>query len=189
MTTQDLRKLAFKFILIIGVVNLFADMTYEGARSISGPFLGSLGARATAVGFVAGFGELLGYGLRSVSGYFADRTHNYWAAIFAGYAPEESWRPARYAVALLALVAGSSPAGPTNRVRDLRESAGIPSAAAVGTCALPHHAGRRKVTTNRRHQLPTELRTPPLPVVPQNTRAYQFVYDPSGRNIPPRFPG
>ena len=33
---------AWKFIILVGVVSLFSDMTYEGARSISGPFLGSL---------------------------------------------------------------------------------------------------------------------------------------------------
>jgi hypothetical protein len=42
--------------LIIGIVNLFADFTYEGARSIIGPFMGSLGASATAIGIVVGFG-------------------------------------------------------------------------------------------------------------------------------------
>ncbi|HLK56930.1 MAG TPA: MFS transporter [Chthonomonadaceae bacterium] len=71
--------------LIIGVVNLFADLTYEGARSITGPFLGSLGASATIIGFVAGFGEMVGYGLRSVSGYLADKTHRYWVVTFTGY--------------------------------------------------------------------------------------------------------
>jgi hypothetical protein len=71
MKTRDLATSAFRFVLIIGVVNLFADLTYEGARSIIGPFLGSLGASATIVGFVAGFGELIGYSLRSVSGYLA----------------------------------------------------------------------------------------------------------------------
>jgi predicted MFS family arabinose efflux permease len=83
---QDAGKLAFRFVLIIGVVNLFADMTYEGGRGITGPFLGSLGASASIVGFVAGFGELMGYGLRSVSGYFADKTRKYWSVIITGYA-------------------------------------------------------------------------------------------------------
>src|ERR1043166_6626669 len=77
---------ALQFVLIIGIANFFADFTYEGARAISGPFLGSLGASAAIVGFVAGFGELVGYGLRSVSGYFADKTHRYWAVAFVGYA-------------------------------------------------------------------------------------------------------
>jgi predicted MFS family arabinose efflux permease len=78
-------RLALRFVLVIGVVQLFADMTYEGARGIVGPFLGSLGASAAVVGFTAGFGELMGYGFRSVTGYFADKTHKYWTFIFAGY--------------------------------------------------------------------------------------------------------
>jgi len=60
----NIAKTAFGFVLIIGIVSLFADMTYEGARSITGPFLGSLGAIATVVGIVSGTGELLGYSLR-----------------------------------------------------------------------------------------------------------------------------
>lgn len=86
MAKQDLARLAFRFVLILGAVNFFADMTYEGARSIVGPFLGSLGASAAIVGFVAGFGEMAGYGLRSVSGYFADKTRKYWAVTLTGYA-------------------------------------------------------------------------------------------------------
>jgi len=77
---------ALQFVLIIGIANFFADFTYEGARGIVGPFLGSLGASAAIIGFVAGLGELMGYGLRSVSGYFADRSHRHWAFAFAGYA-------------------------------------------------------------------------------------------------------
>src|ERR1043166_2196333 len=80
-----LAKLAFRFVLVIGIVNLFADMTYEGARSITGPFLGSLGASATVVGVVAGAGELLGYSLRSISGFFADKTKRYWLVVSFGY--------------------------------------------------------------------------------------------------------
>jgi predicted MFS family arabinose efflux permease len=85
-TQTSVAKLAFRFVLIIGIVNFFADMTYEGGRSIAGPFLGYLGASATVVGFVAGFGEMAGYGLRSISGFFADKTHKYWALAFLGYA-------------------------------------------------------------------------------------------------------
>ncbi|WP_412757306.1 MFS transporter [Legionella bozemanae] len=76
---------ALKFIILIGVVSLFADMTYEGARSITGPYLALLGANAAVVGFVSGFGELLGYALRMVSGYLADRTHKYWTITIFGY--------------------------------------------------------------------------------------------------------
>src|SRR5436309_5816950 len=76
---------AFTFVLTLGVVNLFADVTYEGGASINGPFLGSLGASAAAVSIVAGLGEFLGYSLRAVSGYVADKTGRYWPVTFVGY--------------------------------------------------------------------------------------------------------
>jgi predicted MFS family arabinose efflux permease len=76
---------ALQFVIIIGIANFFADFTYEGARGIIGPFLGSLGASAAAVGVIAGLGELMGYGLRSVSGYFADKSHRHWVFAFLGY--------------------------------------------------------------------------------------------------------
>ena len=76
---------AFRFVLVIGIANLFADMTYEGARSSTGQFLGTLGASAAIVGFTAGFGELLGYVLRSASGFIADKTGKYWIITIAGY--------------------------------------------------------------------------------------------------------
>jgi MFS family permease len=73
-------------VLLIGVVSMFSDMAHEGARSISGPFLATLGASATIIAAVAGFGELLGYALRFVSGYAADRTGKYWPITLFGYA-------------------------------------------------------------------------------------------------------
>lgn len=76
---------AMMFVVLMGVVSLFADMTYEGARSVMGPFLAMLGASGTIVGFAAGFGELVGYVLRLPSGYMADRTGRYWAITIAGY--------------------------------------------------------------------------------------------------------
>ncbi|HET9366622.1 MAG TPA: hypothetical protein VFO22_01020, partial [Candidatus Udaeobacter sp.] len=77
---------ALHFVLIICIANFFADFTYECARGIIVPFLGSLGASAAIVGFVAGLGELMGYGLRSISGYLADKSHRHWAFAFLGYA-------------------------------------------------------------------------------------------------------
>jgi MFS family permease len=76
---------AIKFIILLGIVSLFADMTYESARSIAGPYLAILGANAAIVGFVAGFGEMIGYGLRVISGYIADRTKQYWTITIIGY--------------------------------------------------------------------------------------------------------
>ena len=57
----------WKFIILVGVVSLFSDLTYEGARSITGPFLGLLQASAAVVGIVAGVGEFIGYALRLAS--------------------------------------------------------------------------------------------------------------------------
>lgn len=76
---------ALKFVLMVGAMSFFADFTYEAARSIIGPYLGMLGAGALAIGVVTGFGELLGYGLRLVSGRSADRTGLYWPITIAGY--------------------------------------------------------------------------------------------------------
>jgi hypothetical protein len=70
----------------MGVVSLFGDMAYEGARGLVGPYLGLLGASATAVGFAAGLGEFVGYGLRLATGWLADRTGAYWPLVVAGYA-------------------------------------------------------------------------------------------------------
>jgi len=80
-----IRRAAFRFVLFIGVVSLFADATYEGARSIVGPYMLVLGSTATAVGIIAGFGELVGYGLRLVSGRVSDRTRSYWTVTLVGY--------------------------------------------------------------------------------------------------------
>ncbi|GIV15326.1 MAG: MFS transporter [Armatimonadota bacterium] len=73
------------FVVLLGLVSLCADMTYEGARSITGPFLGALGASGAVVGFVSGLGELVGYVLRLASGYLSDRTRRYWLLTFTGY--------------------------------------------------------------------------------------------------------
>src|SRR5947209_1173276 len=76
---------AFAFVLTMGIVNLFGDITYEGGASINGPFMASLGASAAAISIIAGFGEFLGYSLRSLSGWTADKTGRYWPVTFVGY--------------------------------------------------------------------------------------------------------
>lgn len=70
----------------MGIVSLFADMTYEGARSALGPFFAALGASGTVVGVVSGAGELIGFGVRYGSGILADRTRRYWDIALVGYA-------------------------------------------------------------------------------------------------------
>lgn len=76
---------AMTFVLLVGMSSFFADMTYEGGRSIVGPFLQILGSSAAWVGLAAGAGEFLGYALRFVTGYFADRTGAYWKITIFGY--------------------------------------------------------------------------------------------------------
>jgi len=94
------------FIILMGIVSLFADMTYEGARSISGQYLAILGASGTVVGIVAGLGEFIGYGFRLISGYLSDKTGKYWLITFIGYIIN------LFAVPLLAL-AGNWPLAAT----------------------------------------------------------------------------
>jgi predicted MFS family arabinose efflux permease len=94
---------ALHFVLLVGVMSLFADCAYEGSRSILGPFLAILGASGAAVGIVTGLGELAGYGLRIVSGRAADRTRLFWPITIFGYVVQ------MIAVPALAL-AGSWPA-------------------------------------------------------------------------------
>jgi len=76
---------ALKLIILFGIISLFGDMIYEGARSVNGPFLEILGANAAIIGFVAGAGEFLGYGIRLFSGYYSDKTKAYWFFTIAGY--------------------------------------------------------------------------------------------------------
>ena len=76
---------AFRFVLLVGILSLFADMVYEGAHSVNGQYLRHLGASAAAVGTVAGLGELAAYGLRFLSGRWVDRTRLYWPTTIAGY--------------------------------------------------------------------------------------------------------
>lgn len=79
------RKSATRFIVALGAISLLADVTYEGARSINGPFLALLGAGAAVVGVVSGAGELIGYVLRLASGVAVDRTRRYWTLTIIGY--------------------------------------------------------------------------------------------------------
>jgi MFS family permease len=93
MSTSD-RGVALRFIVLIGILSFFADFTYEGSRSIIGPYLATLQASGTIVGIVTGFGELLGYGLRLFSGRLADATGRYWPITIVGYVVQMASVPA-----------------------------------------------------------------------------------------------
>jgi len=79
------RRSALQFVVIIGVANFFADFTYEGGRAIVGPVFRLVRRERGDHRLCRGLGELMGYGLRSVSGYFADKSHRHWAFAFLGY--------------------------------------------------------------------------------------------------------
>jgi MFS family permease len=83
--SSELQKQALRLILLLGLVSLLADVTYEGARSIVGPYLALLGASAFTIGFVSGFSELLGYAFRLASGSLVDRLRRYWSILLLGY--------------------------------------------------------------------------------------------------------
>jgi MFS family permease len=85
MVSKEERTYALRFIVCLGVVSLFADMTYEGAYSIMGPFLKELGANAAQVGLIAGLGEMMAASLRYFSGRLVDRTRAYWGIAIFGY--------------------------------------------------------------------------------------------------------
>ena len=82
---RKVRSGALAFIILMGIVSLFSDMTHEGARSILGEYLNLAGASAATIGFVSGIGELCGYSLRLLSGFIADKTKKYWTLIIIGY--------------------------------------------------------------------------------------------------------
>lgn len=77
---------AWRFVTTFGVISMLADIVYEGARSITGPLLASLGASALVVGVVTGIGEAAALALRLVSGPLTDRTRKFWAWTISGYA-------------------------------------------------------------------------------------------------------
>lgn len=83
--SKSVRSRALRFVLLVGLLSLFADFTYEGSRSVLGPYLLLLGASGAAVSIISGAGELAGYGLRVVSGRWADASKAFWPITIFGY--------------------------------------------------------------------------------------------------------
>lgn len=79
------KKTALQLIFLFGIISLLGDIIYEGARSVNGPYLQVLSVNAALVGLIAGVGEFLGYAVRLLSGYFADKTKAYWLFTILGY--------------------------------------------------------------------------------------------------------
>lgn len=118
------RKAALRLIVCLGIVSLFADMTYEGAHSIIGPFLRDLGATGLEVAVIAGLGEMVAASLRFFSGRYADQTKAYWTITFVGYAMNviavpalafaQNWKAA--AILVIAERTGKAMRGPARDV-------------------------------------------------------------------------
>jgi MFS family permease len=94
-----------RFIVGFGIVSALADVVYEGARSIIGPYLGSLGASAAVVGLVTGAGEAAALVLRLFTGRLVDRIGKPWPQTLIGYAMTALCVP------LLAVAGGLTAAG------------------------------------------------------------------------------
>ena len=120
-----------------GVVSLSADMVYEGARSITGPLLASLGASAVLVGLVTGVGEAMALVLRVVFGSWADRSGRYWTLTLVGYALTAVCVPA---LAVTPFVAGGGLA--LACVLILAERTGKAVRSPAKTALLAHAAGQ-----------------------------------------------
>lgn len=83
---SSMKKKAFLFIMILGIISFFSDFTHEGARSLYGSYLGLIGASALVISFTAGLGEFIGQALRLITGWIADKTKKYWTMMIVGYA-------------------------------------------------------------------------------------------------------
>jgi MFS family permease len=75
-----------RFVLAFGLISALGDFVYEGARSITGPFLATFGASAALVGFITGAGEAVALVFRFWTGALSDRSGRHWAISIAGYA-------------------------------------------------------------------------------------------------------
>jgi MFS family permease len=82
---ENLKRSATKFVILVGIMSLFADFTYEGSRSILGPYLALFSLGGTAISIITGVGELVGYGLRPLSGRMADTSKRFWPITIFGY--------------------------------------------------------------------------------------------------------
>lgn len=72
-------------VLIFGLISLFGDVLYEGARPILVTYLDTLGKGVLIISIGLGLAEFLGFASRVVSGIITDKYKLYWAFIFIGY--------------------------------------------------------------------------------------------------------
>ncbi|MCK4270260.1 MAG: MFS transporter, partial [Methanogenium sp.] len=82
---ESARGIALKLIILLGITSLLGSMVSNGAHSVTGPFLLSLGGSAAVVGLVAGAGDFIGYALRLITGPVLAKTRYYWTVTIIGY--------------------------------------------------------------------------------------------------------
>ncbi len=88
MSFKSMNKEMLLAFLFLSFVSFFADVTYEGARSVFGSYAKVLGATALYAS-LANIGEFLGYVTRLTSGVVATHLKSstgYWLMVFVGYA-------------------------------------------------------------------------------------------------------
>ena len=195
------RARALRFIVCMGAVSLFADMTYEGAYSILGPYLKELGATAWQVGLIAGLGELLAASLRYFSGRFADRTGAYWPIALSGYAlnlmvvPLLAFAVSWQAAALLVVVerTGKALRGPARDVLLSGATGKIGHGWGFGVHAAMDQTGAVAgpllmvaVVARQHHFAPAFLRLAVPAALAFVAMAVAFFVDPSRGSPPPR---
>lgn len=128
------RKVIVVFFML-GFVSLFADIVYEGARSVSGAYLSTIGSPPIGPAIV-GAGELVGYVMRLLSGLLAYAYQSsaiVWGFTIAGYAvtafsiPMLALAPSWQAVAVIYAVerAGKGLRAPTRDVITAEVSEGM----------------------------------------------------------------
>lgn len=60
-------------------------MAHAGSKGIYGAYLSYIGASAAAIGFVSGLAQFTAHAFGLLTGYIADKRHNYWSMTFVGY--------------------------------------------------------------------------------------------------------
>jgi MFS family permease len=85
MSLSAKKRTSLYFIFLLGLVSLFAEMAYEGSHSMSGQYLSRLSANSLIIGTLAGFGELIAFGIRGLTGYIIRHPHQWWPVTFVGY--------------------------------------------------------------------------------------------------------
>ncbi|MHB1543286.1 MAG: MFS transporter [Gammaproteobacteria bacterium] len=76
---------ALGFVVLLGIVSLFADANYEGGRSVAGPYLLVLGITPAILGIASGAIDFFQYLGRLIAGWWVGRSGHSWRVLTLGY--------------------------------------------------------------------------------------------------------